>query len=65
MTWRRSGTVSSIALKANRKPSSALIAANRALAWLLGAKRLLQQLLVLVGGGDDQLAARPAAARPL
>ena len=32
----RSGTVSSIALNANRKPSSALIAAKKPLAWLLG-----------------------------
>ena len=33
---RRSGTVRSSALNANRNPSSALIAANRSLAWPLG-----------------------------
>ncbi len=38
MKRRRSGTVSSIALKANSIPTSALIAANSAVDWSFGAE---------------------------
>ena len=43
MKRRRSGTVSSIALNANSKPTSALIAANSAVDWSFGATACLQQ----------------------
>ena len=48
IAWRRSGTVSRIALNANRNPSSAPITANSALACPLGRKRLVEQRDVLV-----------------
>ncbi len=41
---RRCGTVSSIALNANRNPTSALIAANSAVDWLLARGGLREQL---------------------
>ena len=45
---RRWGTVSSIALNANRNPTSALITANRAVDWLDARSRLGEQLFVVV-----------------
>ena len=44
MKRRRSGTVSSIALNANSRPTSALIAANSAVDWSFGAAACMQQV---------------------